>query len=64
MQTGTATVEIVWKFLKLKSELPYDPEIPLQSVWMYISRQNYNLKKNTRVPMFRAALFTTAMIWM
>ena len=34
MQTGAATVETVWNFLrKLNMELPYDPVIPLLGIY-------------------------------
>ena len=34
MQTGAATLETVWKFLKkLKIELPYDPAIALLGIY-------------------------------
>ena len=33
MQTSTATMETVWRFLKkLEIELPYDPAIPLLGI--------------------------------
>jgi len=35
MHTGTATGRIVSRFLeKLKTELPYDPEIPLLGIYL------------------------------
>ena len=34
MQTGTATLETVWMFLKnLKTELPYNPAIALLGIY-------------------------------
>ena len=34
MQTGAATVETLWSFLKkLKMELPFDPVIPLLGIY-------------------------------
>ena len=33
MQTGTATVEKVWRFQKVKLELPYHPVISLSGVY-------------------------------
>ena len=49
----------VGKFLKkLKIELPYDPAIPLLGV--YPEKMKTLIQKDTRTPMFRAALFTIA----
>ena len=69
----------VWKFLKkLKTEIPYDPAIPLLSgISGYISEKNYIyihilgylsektplIKKDTCPLMFMASLFTIAKIW-
>ena len=51
---------IVWSFLKkLKVELPYDPAIPL--LGMYLEKTI--IRKDTRTPMFTAALLTIAKIW-
>ena len=48
----------VWKFLKkLKIELPYDPAIPLLSIYP----EKTIIQKDTCTPMFIAALFTVAM---
>ena len=50
----------VWRFLrKLKLELPYDPAIPLLSI--YLDRTV--IQKDTYTPMFIAALFTEAKTW-
>ena len=50
----------VWRVLKkLKIKLPHDSAIPLLSVYIYISRQDYNSKKKC-TPMFTAALFAIA----
>ena len=47
----------VWSFLrKLKIELPYDPAIPLQGIYP----EKSVIEKDTRTPMFTAALFATA----
>ena len=47
----------IWRFLKtLKTELPYDPAIPL----LDIHPEKTVLQKDTYTPMFIAALFTTA----
>ena len=50
-----------WKFLKtLKSELQYDPALPLLGV--YPEKRDNTIQKDTITPMFRAALFTIAKI--
>ena len=47
----------VWRFLtKLKIELPYDPAIPL----LGIHPEKTTIPRDTRTPMFTAALFTIA----
>ena len=49
----------LWKFLKkLKTELPYDPEIPLLGI--YLEKMKTLIQKYTCIPMFTAALFTIA----
>ena len=46
----------IWRFLKkLKIELPYDPAIPLLSMYL----EENTIQKDTCIPMFIAALFTT-----
>ena len=50
----------VWRFLKkLKIELPYDPAIPLLSI--YLGKNM--VQKDTGTPVFTAALFTIAKTW-
>ena len=50
----------VWRFLKkLKTELPYDPAIPL----LGICPEKTIIQKDTYTPMFVAALFTIARSW-
>ena len=50
----------VWRVLKkLKIELPYDPAIPLLSIYL----EKTIIQKDTCTPMFTAALFTTAKTW-
>ena len=50
----------VWRFLKkLKIELPYDPAIPLLGIYP----EKTIIQKDTRTPMFTAALFTIARSW-
>ena len=59
MQTGAATVETVWNFLrKLKMELPFDPAIPL--LGLYAKHPETPIQKNLCSPMFIAAQFTIA----
>ena len=45
----------------LKIELPFDPAVPLLSI--YQEKTKRLIQKDTRTPMFIAALFTTAKIW-
>ena len=50
----------VWRFLKkLKIELPYDPAIPLLSIYP----EKNLIQKETCTTMFTAALFTIARTW-
>ena len=50
----------VWRFLKkLKTELPYEPEIPL----LGIDPEKTIIQKDACTPMFTAALFTIARTW-
>ena len=56
MQTGAATVENIWNFLrKLKMELPSDSAIPLLD-------PETPIQKNLCTPMFIAAQFTMAKV--
>ena len=60
MQTSTATMETVWRFLKkLKIELPYDPAIPL----LGIHTEETRIERAMCTSMFTAALFTIARTW-
>ena len=60
MQTSTATMENMWRFLKkLETELPNDPAIPLLGIHTKEARTG----RNTCTPMFIAALFTIARTW-
>ena len=62
MQTGAATVENRWNFLrKLKMELPFVPEIPL--LGLYPKDPESPIQKNLCTPMFIAAQFTIAKCW-
>ena len=45
---------------KLKTELPYDPVIPLLGI--YLKKTKTLIQKDTRTPMFTAALRTIAKI--
>ena len=50
----------VWRFLKkLKTELPYNPAIPL----LGINPEKTIIQKDTCTPVFIAALFTIARTW-
>ena len=50
----------IWRFLKkLKTELPYDPAIPLLGIYP----DKTIIRKDTCTPMFIAALFTRAKTW-
>ena len=50
----------VWVVLKnLQTELPYDPAIPLLGIYP----EKTIIQKDTRTPMFTAALFTIARSW-
>ena len=50
----------VWRVLKkLKTELPYDPAIILLGIYS----EKTIIQKDTRTPMFTAALFTIARTW-
>ena len=61
IKKSTNMVQPLWRTLcrflkKLKIELPYDPAIPLLSIY---SEKNM-VQKDTCTPMFIAALFTVA----
>ena len=50
----------VWRFLKkLKTELPYDPAIPLWGIYL----EKTIIRKDACTPVFTAALFTIAKTW-
>ena len=62
MQTGAATVENRWNFLrKLKMELPFVPEIPL--LGLYPKDPESPIQKNLCTPMFIAAQFIIPRYW-
>ena len=51
-----------WRLLKkLIPELPYDPAIPLLGI--YLKKPKIQIRKDTRTPMFMAALVTVAKTW-
>ena len=55
-------LKTVWRFLKkLKTELPCDPTIPLLGI--YPKQMKTLIQKDTRTPMFIAAVFTIARTW-
>ena len=59
MLIGTATVRIVWSFLKeLKIEFPYDSAVP--HLVIYMKKPKTLFQKDTCTPMFIAVLFTIA----
>ena len=52
--------KMVWGFLKtLGIKPPYDPAIPL----LGINPEETKIEKDTCIPLFTAALFTTARTW-
>jgi hypothetical protein len=52
----------VWRLLKkLKTDLPYDPVIPLLGIYPKECKPGYN--KGTCTSMFIAALFTITKLW-
>ena len=60
MQTSTATMRTVWRFLKkLEIELPYNPAIPL----LGIHTKETRIERDTCTPMCITALFTIARTW-
>jgi hypothetical protein len=59
---GHALWKSVWRFLKkLKMELPYDPALPLLGKYLKECKLTHN--SITCTPIFIAALFTIAMLW-
>ena len=57
MQTCTATMRTVWRFLKkLKIELPYNPAIPL----LDMHTEKTGIERDPCTPMFVEALFAIA----
>ena len=60
MQTSSATMEKMWRFLKkLKIELPYDPTIPL----LGLHTEETRIERDTCTPMFITPLFIIARTW-
>ena len=60
MQTSTATMGTVWRFLKKREiELPFDPAIPLLGIHTEETRR----ERDTCTPMFIAALFIIPRTW-
>ena len=50
----------IWRFLKtLGIKLPYDPTIPLLGIYP----EETKIEKKTSIPLFIAALLTTARTW-
>ena len=54
---------IVWRLLKkLKTELPFDPAIPLLGI--YLEKMETLIKKDTCTPIYdHSSLFTTVKTW-
>ena len=64
MQIGAPTVENSMEAsLKLKIKLPGDPVIPLLDIYPKKKKSKMLIWKDTRTPMFIAALFIIAKIW-
>jgi hypothetical protein len=62
MQTSTTTLKKIWRLLKnLNIDLPCDPTIPLLEIYPKECDTGYS--KGTCTPMFIAALFTIAKLW-
>ena len=62
MQTGAATVETVWNFLrKLKRELPFHPAITL--LVLYLKHPDTPTQKNLCTPVFTVMLFIITKCW-
>ena len=60
MQTSTATMETLWRFLKkLEIELSYDPAILLLGIHIEETR----IKRDTCTPMLITALFIIDRTW-
>ena len=52
--------KVVWRFLKkLEIKTPYDPAIPLLGIYPEETR----VEKDTRIPLFIAALFAIGRTW-
>jgi hypothetical protein len=60
MKGGKTTMETVWILKKLKTDLPYDPAMPLLGIYLKDCESAYN--KSTCTPMFIAALFIIAKV--
>ena len=50
---------VVWRFLKLKIELPHNPAIPLLGIYP----EKTIIQKESCTTMFNAALFTIGRTW-
>jgi hypothetical protein len=62
MQTGTTTLEKIWRLLKnLNIDLPYDSVIQLLGIYPRKCDSGYS--RGTCTPMFTAALVTIAKLW-
>ena len=60
MKIDIAPMKMVWRFLKKLGIKPlYDPAIPLLGIYP----EENKFEKDTCIPLFTAALFTTARTW-
>ena len=59
MEAGTASMENSMEVPKLRTELPYDPAIPLLGLFL----ENNMIWMDTCTPVLTAALFTTLKTW-
>jgi hypothetical protein len=62
MQADATTLEKIWRLLKnLNIDLPYNAAIPLLGIYPKECYSDYS--RDICIPMFIAALFTTAKLW-
>ena len=59
--TGSATMERSRVVLKIKKDLPFDPEIPLLGI--NLKDPKTLIQNDISTPIYIAALFTIAKIW-
>ena len=61
MYIVTTTMENIWRFLKIKIELLYNPAAPLQGI--SVENTKTLAQKDTCTPMVTSALFTIIKTW-